>query len=151
MFLASEPKDLKDFLQACNFLAPEGSSVEYFIVPAGTTFDLPQGSGFVKDEVDPQADPALTEPNQVIVYSRQKPIEKIAQGRSRPEYLEKPQHLPKLKPVQGQLLPSTDTLSLGSPFVRRVESTSNGQTVVLLEDFGPFPRNTLFRFERTRL
>jgi hypothetical protein len=157
MELFSEPLDLKDFAAATNMLLPPNTSLEYFIVPIQSGFQLPNGSDFQKElGVDPKADPATISPSQVIVYSRKKPIEKITQEHSKPEYIEKPKPLTRTPPVKQQTLPSTDTLSLGSPFVRRVkenkkprykvlESMTNGSTFILEEAFLCFPKNTLLK------
>ena len=149
MYLASEPKDLKDFFQATRFLPPNGYDVEYFIVPANAGFQLPKNSGFVPEaRVDPGAEPAFMSPPETIVYSRQRPVEKISQERSPEGYSDKPRQLPRTAPVSQDVIPSTDTLSLGSPFVRKISESRDDETVVLRKRYGPFPRNTLFHFVR---
>jgi hypothetical protein len=147
MFLSNEPKDLMDFFQATQFIPPADYGVEYFIVPASSGFMLPSNSDFAPEmKVDPNSDPAFITPCETICYSRQKPIEKISQERSNPDYAAKPEPLKRTPPIRQQVMPSTDTLSLGSPFVRKVTESS----LVLLKEFGPFPRNTLFGIARIK-
>jgi hypothetical protein len=157
MYQASEPLSIEEFMQATSFLPPKGhEAIEYFIVPIQSGFELPEGTGFeLENGIDPKADPSTIAPSQVIVYSKKKPIEKISQERSKPEYVEKPKPLTRTPPIRQQVMPSTDTLSLGSPFVRKVsestpkykilESMTNGHTIILEEDFMCFPKNTIFK------
>lgn len=137
MFLTTEDLSIDGFLKAISFIPPKGMTVDYFISP--NPIDI-EGS---EDYFEIEQDPSLRSDS--ITYNRKDPNTKIYQADTPAEYAE---NFSKKLVNTGNKMPvmpqSTPIESIGCPFVDVVSDTNLGTDVLLKEDYGPFPKNTLF-------
>jgi len=139
MFLVNDNKDIKDFLAAVNFISPKGMSISYFISP--DKMQLPPDSGF-----QPQQLKIEKPDDESQIYVRTQPVQKIDQSITPGEYSTwEPEELKRRQPTPNILPNITQPEDLQSPFVKILsESKMFGTDIKLLEDFGPFKKNTVF-------
>jgi hypothetical protein len=137
MFLTNRELGPEQFLQALNFIPPKGTTIAYFISPR--KLDVPSETGFIQQKIEKPEDES-------IVYYKTEPIMKVDQAVSPGEYSEwEPEELKRRTPTPNILPPVTDPESLESPFVKIInESEDKTYDLKLLENYGPFLRNTIF-------
>lgn len=142
MFLTSKDYNIEDFLQSLGFICPQGYNVAYFITPPGNEIALPQGAPFTVQQLKDMP------PDESQVYMQNPPAQKIDQAVTPAEFsVWEPGELGRRQPTPNILPDITDPgeQELGSPFVKMLsESRTYGTDVQLTENFGPFPKNTLF-------
>ena len=137
MFLTNPNLNIEDFLRATNFICPQGFSVAYFITPQ--QINVPEGAGYVEQKTAKPDDESIT-------YTRTQPIQKQDSASSPAEYSS--WQIPEMgrrQPTPNILPDITEPEDLDSPFVKVLsESKQYGTDIILLENYGPFPKNTLF-------
>lgn len=135
MFLIDTENDIADFLEAVSFLPPKGFSVDYFIVPQNE-IQLSPETGF-----ELQTEDELSQ-----TYSRVQPIEKIDQAVTPAEYNDwSAPKAGKRGPQETAIPRSVDPEELPCPFVKELsESNKKYKDLLLKENFGPFPKGTVF-------
>jgi len=140
MFLTNTDYNVEDFLQAIQFIPPQGMSVAYFITP--NDINMPQGTGYQQQQnIEKMPDESQT-------YTMTPPQQKIDQAVTPAEFSHwQPGELGRRQPTPNVLPDITDPgeQELGCPFVKVLsESRLYGTDIQLLEDFHMFPKNTLF-------
>lgn len=148
MILVNNEQTIEDFLQACNFLAPNGMKLEYFIVPAqenGNTaqYAPPQQAGFQLEGVQKDLSKVYTQKDPVSKHSFA-PIPNDSGT------------IPNSLPVNdgGPVNPTTQAAIQGTMIkgpakgLQIIENTSKTKSVMLKESWKGFPKNTLFHFGR---
>ena len=141
MFLIDTENDIADFLEAVNFLPPEGFTVDYFVVPQNEiSISNYEDVGF---ELECEDDLSQT-------YCRINPIERIDQADSPAEYEDWTVQSPGVRGPKRMPFPrSTDPSELNCPFVKELsESNRTYKDLLLKENFGPFPKGTVFHCVR---
>jgi len=138
MFLSAKEYDIEDFLKSLKFIPPKGTSVQYFISPKSMG-DVPEQAGFEPQVKD-------VPPDESVTYVMTPPIQKVDQAVSPAEYSSwTPGELSRRQPTPNILPKVTEPEDLDCPFVQVLsESKVFGTDVKLLEDFGPFYKNTVF-------
>lgn len=155
MFLTDAPKNIKDFLDSVNFLAPQGMSMKYFIVPfAAGSEDLHQQAtqnGF-EQVIDNQNVSGVTD---TITYKKKDLGSRVSYAGTPPVVNNVPNSFPITQPGQQQqiLQPMQQDMvisgmQMNSPIqsVKVVESTRFHKDILIKEAIGCFPKNTLFHF-----
>lgn len=139
MFLIDTENDIADFLEAVNFLPPEGFTVDYFVVPQNE-MQVPANTGFE----------LLSEDDLSQTYCRVEPINKIDQADSPIEYSDWSVPHIGVKGAKKMPLPrSVDPSELRCPFVKELsESNSTYKDLLLNKRYGPFPKGTVFHCVR---
>jgi hypothetical protein len=145
MFLTQKVYDIENFLQALSFIAPQGTSVAYFITPKGG-IKLPNESGFQQQLLDTPEDESIT-------YIRQSPVQKQDQAITPPDYsVFDPGKLGRKQPTPNILPPVTEPDQLNSPFVQVLsENRIYGSDIKLLEDYMMFPKGSVFHCVQAKL
>jgi len=141
MFIVQRELGPEQFLKALNFIPPKGTTITYFISPKG--INIPEGSGF--STADKPEDETIT-------YSRTEPVMKIDQSASPGEYSKwSPEELKRKQPTPNILPTITEPEDLESPFIKIInECEDKTYDLKLLEDYGPFLKNTIFHCKRVK-
>lgn len=141
MFLTNRELGISQFLKALNFIPPQGKTVAYFISPG--KIELPDNSGY--SEIELPEDESIT-------YIKDKPILKIDQAQSPDEYSHwEPDKLGRRIPTPNILPEFTDTSELKSPFMKVINESIDGTCDLrLMENYGPFLKNTIFHCKKLK-
>jgi hypothetical protein len=141
MFIVQRELGLEQFLKALNFIPPKGTTISYFISPK--EINIPEGSGAAKIDL-PE--------DQTITYTMSPPVMKVDQATSPGEYSQwDPEELKRRQPTPNVLPPVTDPENLGSPFMKIInECEDKTYDLKLLEDYGPFLKNTIFHCKKIK-
>ena len=139
MYIQRSDFNIKDFLEAVNFICPKGYDINYFILPKKDSFDLPINSGFSRMEGLPE--------DESIVYKRTPPIFKKDFAQDPVEYsVWEPKELGKNTPSNPIIPKITDPSELDSPFIKVHESmVKDNIEVSLRKRIGPFPVGSFFK------
>lgn len=164
MFINDQDHTIEDFLQAVNFVCPQGMSLKYFIVPyAANSPALVSGAGqygFEPDspiESNSQDVPGVTD---TITYARKNYTDKQSFGDSNFNLNQIPNEFPitrkqnnpsNLEPMQTDLLAAGANIQSPVKGVKVLESTSNTRDILLKEAVGILPKTTLLHFEKCSL
>lgn len=164
MFINDQDHTIEDFLQAVNFVCPQGMSLKYFIVPyAANSPALVSGAGqygFEPDspiESNSQDVPGVTD---TITYARKNYTDKQSFGDSNFNLNQIPNEFPitrkqnnpsNLEPMQTDLLAAGANIQSPVKGVKVLESTSNTRDILLKEAVGLLPKTTLLHFEKCSL
>lgn len=139
MFLTNRELGIQQFLKAINFIPPKGTTVAYFISPQ--SINVTPETGFTKED---------TPDDESITYYKTEPVLKLDQATSPGDYSQwQPEELARRQPTPNILPTITEPDDLPSPFVKVInESEDKTYDLKLLEDFGPFLRNTIFHCKK---
>ena len=157
MFLTTRQQNIKDFLNACNFIAPEGYTLEYFVTPVLSdkngnkiTYQPPANSGYESTpsniiNMSVEIVPGVTD---TIAYTKKDLDATHSFSAQNINLNEIPNEMPK---TQGQQLEMPDALKgqggiIQSPVKLDRRVNNNEQDLQLQEDFLGFPKHTLFHF-----
>lgn len=156
MFLTTQQQGIQDFLNACNFIAPQGYTLEYFVTPVLTdangnkiTYKPPVNSGYEEQPslVNPSVEivPGITD---TVAYTKKDLGATHSFSAQNINLNEIPNEMPK---TQGQQLDMPDALKglggiIQSPVKLDRRISNNEQDLQLKEDFMGFPKHTLFHF-----
>jgi hypothetical protein len=145
MFLNNNEYTLQDFMQALSFIPPKGTTVAYFISPKA--INVPEGSGFAPQELKD------IPPDESQTYQRIQPVQKIDQAATPGEYsVIETSPLGRRQPTPSVLPDVVEPDDLDSPFVKVLsESKMFGNDLLLLENYGPFLKNSIFHCTKSRI
>jgi hypothetical protein len=140
MFLTNRELGLEQFLKALNFIPPKGTTVAYFISPKH--IDIPQGAGFSPQIEKPE--------DESIAYLKTEPIQKQDSAQTPGDYSQwTPEELKRRQPTPNVLPTITEPEDLESPFMKIInESEDKTYDLKLLENYGPFLKNSIFHCKR---
>jgi hypothetical protein len=139
MFLVDRELGPEQFLKALNFIPPNGTTIAYFISPK--EIPVPEGSGYQKKE-SPE--------DESIAYFQTKPELKQDAATTPGEYSQwTPEELKRRQPTPNILPTVTEPEDLESPFIKIINESEDGvYDLRLIENYGPFLKNTIFHTKR---
>lgn len=158
MFINDRDHGINDFLSAVNFLAPQGMSLKYFIVPyAANTIAIQNGAseiGLEPEIASNQQDvPGVTD---TITYAKKDFKSRQSFNDANFNFNEIPNEFPitrhtdsQQEPMQTSVLISGGAIESPIKGVKVIESTRTYKDIFLKESIGPFPKNTVFHFVRS--
>lgn len=142
MILLNNEQTVEDFLKACNFLAPKGMELKYFIVPKESNYQVPQGTGFQLEGISKDLSKTYSQKDPQLKHSfADSPNDS---GICPPSLTA---HEGAVAPIVQQAIQGTMIKSPATG-LQIIENTSKEKSVMLKEDWCGFPRNTLFHFGR---
>jgi hypothetical protein len=141
MFLTNRELGPEQFLKALNFIPPKGTTIAYFVSPK--EINIPEQSGYQK--IDQPEDES-------IAYIKTEPVLKQDAATTPGEYSQwTPEELKRRQPSPNVLPTVTEPEDLESPFTKIInESEDKTYDLKLLENYGPFLKNTIFHCKRIR-
>jgi hypothetical protein len=143
MFLVNRELGPEQFLKALNFIPPKGTKIAYFISPK--KIDVPSETGYVQQKIE-------TPEDESIAYFKTEPIMKVDQATSPGDYSQwEPEELKRRQPTPNVLPTVTEPEDLESPFIKIInENEDKSYDLKLLENYGPFLRNTIFHCQKLK-
>lgn len=150
MFLTARPLTVEDFLNAVNFIAPKGYSLQSFITPNkdenGEDIDvtIPESSGFTKEDFKANEE-GVTDTQ---YYTKKDMGNSRSFSRSTINLGEVPNSMPSQDDnFPAQLIKTTALgLTLKSPEIIDRRTTETEKDIQIAESYACFPKHTLFHF-----
>jgi hypothetical protein len=141
MFLTARELGPEQFLKALNFIPPKGTTITYFVSPKD--IGVSKEMGYTKIE-QPE--------DESIAYFKTEPITKVDQATSPGDYsVWEPNELGRKQPAPNVLPTITEPEDLPSPFTKIINESEDGvYDLKLIENFGPFLKNTIFHCKKLK-
>lgn len=159
MFINDQDHVITDFLKAVNFIAPQGMSLKYFIVPYAANTEglasVADQNGFLQDiSSNAQNVPGITD---TITYAKKDYSKRQSFNDSNfnlnqiPNEYPITKQAPSLEPSQIELISSGTNIKSPVNGIKVLESTRTFSDILLKESIGVFPKNTLLHFEVSKI
>jgi hypothetical protein len=143
MYVTAPDFGLEDFLKAVNFIAPGGTSLDYFIVPSNQKFNLPSGANYSTQVSYPD--------DESITYRKTEPLLKQDMADTPMDYsFWDPKPMGRKNPTARPLPKSTEPDELESPFVKVLSESTElvPEDIQLREKWEMFPKGTILHFSK---
>ena len=145
-----EENNIKEFLQDVHFIAPDGYTIDYFVLPTSEDSEIDEivpDHPFFDTKVNPQK-------NTTAVFLK-KPLEELE---SNPlitqSFIEVPNQYPSTGYQNAEWLVNKNItqgggkVMAGDRIFKPINESYSQKTIILKERIGKFPKNTLFCFKR---